>query len=310
MKKSILSLLLLFPVILFGQQKNIVTAEIAINPLIIGTLFNPEITDLNTKLVILIAGSGPTDRNGNQEQNQNNSLKFLAEALAKNGIAVFSYDKRILSQIKTNTLDEKTLRFDDFIYDAKDVLAYFRTNKKYAKIIIAGHSEGSLIGMVAANAADAYVSISGPGRSIDEVVTDQIVKQLPPMKSEVEGYFEKLKKGETFELKNEMLGVIFRESVQPYMISWIKYQPEEEIAKLKIPTLIINGTKDLQVSVNEATLLKLAKPDSKIEIIPNMNHILKEIKGDDTENFASYTKPEVPVIPRLPIVITAFVNSL
>lgn len=310
MKKSILSLLLLFPVILFGQQKNIVTAEIVINPLISGTLFNPEHTDLNTKLVILIAGSGPTDRNGNQEQNQNNSLKYLAEALAKNGITVFSYDKRILSQIKTNTLDEKTLRFDDFITDAKDVLNYFRTNKKYAKIIIAGHSEGSLIGMVAAHDADAYISISGPGRSIDAVVTDQIAKQLPPLKDEVAGYFEKLKKGETFELKNEMLGVIFRESVQPYMISWIKYKPQIEIAKLKIPTLIINGTKDLQVTVDEANLLKAAKPDSKLEIIPNMNHILKEIKGDDTENFASYTKPEVPVIPRLPIAITAFVNSL
>lgn len=310
MKKNLSLLLLLLPIMIFGQQKNVVTAEIVVNPLIKGTLFNPDNTDLNTKLVILIAGSGPTDRNGNQEQNQNNSLKFLAEALAKNGIAVFSYDKRILSQIKSNTMDEKTLRFDDFINDAKDVLAFFRTNKKYAKIIIAGHSEGSLIGMVAAHDADAYISISGPGRSIDEVVTDQIVKQLPPLKEEVVGYFEKLKKGETFELKNEMLGILFRESVQPYMISWIKYKPEVEIAKLKIPTLIINGTKDLQVSVDEARLLKSAKPDSKLEIIPNMNHILKEIKGDDTENFASYTKPEVPVISQLPIIITAFVKSL
>ena len=310
MKKIMFILLFLIPVLIFAQQQSVVTAEIKVNPLISGTLFNPESTDQTTKLVILIAGSGPTDRNGNQEQNQNNSLKFLAEALAKNGIAVFSYDKRILSQIKTNTLDEKTLRFDDFINDAKDVLTFFRATKKYAKIIIAGHSEGSLIGMVAAKDADAYISISGPGRSIDEVVTDQIVKQLPPLKEEVQGYFEKLKKGETFELKNEMLGIIFRESVQPYMISWIKYKPEIEIAKLKIPTLVINGTKDLQVSVDEATLLKAAKPDTKLEIIPNMNHILKEIKGDDTENFASYTKPEIPVIPQLPIAITTFIKSL
>ena len=129
-------LLFLIPVLIFAQQQSVVTAEIKVNPLISGTLFNPESTDQTTKLVILIAGSGPTDRNGNQEQNQNNSLKFLAEALAKNGIAVFSYDKRILSQIKTNTLDEKTLRFDDFINDAKDVLTFFRATKKYAKIII------------------------------------------------------------------------------------------------------------------------------------------------------------------------------
>jgi pimeloyl-ACP methyl ester carboxylesterase len=310
MKKIILLLLLSFPVATFSQEKKIVTTEIAVNSLINGTLFIPEKTDSKTKLVILIAGSGPTDRNGNQEQNMNNSLKFLAEALAKNDIAVFSYDKRILTQIKSNTLDEKTLRFDDFITDAKDVLTYFKMQKKYAKIIIAGHSEGSLIGMVAARDADAYVSISGAGRGIDEVVTEQIIKQAPPMKAEIEGYFAKLKNGETFELKNEMLGIIFRESVQPYMISWLKYNPQQEIAKLKIPTLIINGTKDMQVSVGEAELLKAAKPDAKLEIITNMNHIFKEINGDEAENIASYSKPEIPIITQLPTIVTRFVESL
>ncbi len=310
MKKIILLLLVTFSVATFSQEKKIVATEIAVNSLINGTLFSPEKTDSKTKLVILIAGSGPTDRNGNQEQNMNNSLKFLAEALAKNDIAVFSYDKRILTQIKSNTLDEKTLRFDDFITDAKDVLTYFKLQKKYAKIIIAGHSEGSLIGMVVARDADGFVSLSGAGRGIDEVVTEQIVKQAPPMKAEIEGYFAKLKNGETFELKNEMLGIIFRESVQPYMISWLKYNPQQEIAKLKIPTLIVNGTKDMQVSVGEAQLLKAAKPDAKLEIITNMNHIFKEINGDEAENIASYSKPEIPIITQIPTIVTGFVKSL
>ena len=112
------------------------------------------------------------------------------------------------------------------------------------------------------------------------------------------------------ELKNEMLGIIFRESVQPYMISWLKYNPQQEIAKLKIPTLIVNGTKDMQVSVGEAELLKAAKPDAKLEIITNMNHIFKEINGDEAENIASYSKPEIPIITQIPTIVTGFVKSL
>ena len=310
MKKIALLFLSLLAFAAFSQEKKIVTTEISVNALIDGTLFSPEKTTGKTPLVILIAGSGPTDRNGNQETNPNNSLKFLAEGLANNDIAVFSYDKRILKQIKEGSLDEKTLRFDDFITDVKDVLAYFRLQKKYAKIIIAGHSEGSTIGMAAAHNADGYVSISGPGRPIDEVVTEQVLKQAPNMKTEIEGHFDKLRKGETFELKNQMLSIIFRESLQPYMISWLKYKPQEEIAQLKIPVLIVNGTKDLQISVGDAELLKAAKPDAKLEIITNMNHILKEIKGDDTENFASYSKPDIPIMPQLTAAVTAFVKAL
>jgi len=107
-----------------------------------------------------------------------------------------------------------------------------------------------------------------------------------------------------------MLASLFRESVQPYMISWIKYVPQEEIKKLTVPVLIVNGTKDLQVSATEAQLLKAAKPDASIAIIENMNHIFKEIKGDDKENQESYSNPELSVIPELISKITGFINSL
>ena len=311
MKNTFLIILLSFTTTIFSQEKKVITQEVEINSLIKGTLFSPEKDIKQTKLVILIAGSGPTNRNGNSMAGGvNNSLKFLAEGLAQNGIAVFSYDKRIFAQMLNKTMDEKTLSFEDFINDAKDVIAYYKSQKKYSKIIIAGNSEGSLIGMVAANGTvDGYVSLSGAGRPIDEVISEQVVKNSPSMKEAVDKDFVLLKEGKTFENKNPLLASLFRESVQPYMISWIKYNPQNEIKKLSIPILIINGTKDLQVPPSDAELLNKANPKSELKIIENMNHIFKEIKNDE-DNVKSYSDSKLPVVPELIDTMTTFVNSI
>ena len=311
MKNPIFLLLLFVVTATFSQENNNTTEEIEVNSLIKGTLFSPEKVTKKTKLVILIAGSGPTNRSGNSTVGGiNNSLKFLAEGLAQNGIAVFSYDKRIFAQMIAKTVDEKKLSFEDFINDAKDVITYFKSQKKYSKIIIAGHSEGSLIGMVAAlNTADGYVSIAGAGRCIDEVLLEQIVKQSPKIKEAAQEGLASLKEGKTFENKNPMLATLFRESVQPYMISWIKYNPQVEIKKLTIPILLINGTKDIQVPETDAELLHVANPKSELKIIENMNHIFKEITVDE-DNLKSYNNPKLPVIPELINSITKFVKSI
>jgi alpha/beta superfamily hydrolase len=315
MKKYLLLLLLLFSIFGFSQQetatKSFNKEEIAINPLITGSLYSPLKQNKKTNLVLLIAGSGPTDRDGNQKGLINNSLRYLSEELVKNDIAVFSYDKRIISQMKTGTVNEATLTFDDFITDATSVLLFYKNQKKYNKIIIAGHSEGSLIGMIAAkDKADGFISLAGAGRTIDAVLVEQITKQAPFLKEETQKNLDILKSGKTFELKNPMLASIFRESIQPYMISWIKYDPQIEIAKLQMPIVIINGTKDIQVSVQEAELLKKAKPEAELVLIENMNHVFKEIKGDEAENMKSYTNAELPIVPKLTSAITVFVKSL
>ena len=310
MRNTVLIILLCITTVVFSQEKKVTTQDVEINSLIKGTLFSPANVTKNTKLIILIAGSGPTNRNGNQIGTQNNSLKFLAEGLAKNGIAVFSYDKRIFAQMINKTIDEKTLSFEDFINDTKDVIAFYKSQKKYSKIIIAGHSEGSLIGMVAANGTvDGYISLAGAGRPSDEVIIEQVVKNSPSMKEAVEKDFTLLKKGKTFENKNPLLASLFRDSVQPYMISWIKYNPKNEIKKLSIPILIVNGTRDSQVSSSDAELLHEANPKSDLQIIENMNHIFKEVKTDD-EDAKSYSDPKLPVMPKLVSTLTSFINSI
>ncbi|AWA29817.1 alpha/beta hydrolase [Flavobacterium magnum] len=311
MKTTIHCLILLCCALTFAQNTKVAETEIAVNDLIKGTLYTPQNASLKTKLVILIAGSGPTDRNGNQPGLENNSLKFLAQNLAQNGNAVYSYDKRIIALANSGKLDENSLSFEDFITDAKAVIAYFKSKKAYSKIIVAGHSEGSLIGMEAARGnADAYISIAGAGRSIDEVIMDQLKGQPQQMLDAAAEGFATLKSGKTFKLEDPSLGMIFRESVQPYMISWIKYNPQQEIKSLTIPVLLVNGTKDLQVKVSEAELLKAAKPDAILKIIPDMNHVLKNIAAGDAENGASYTNPVLPLDTTFTHTVNQFINSL
>jgi fermentation-respiration switch protein FrsA (DUF1100 family) len=294
-----------------AQPAKPMESDIAINPLIKGTLFTPVNPGKDTPLVVLIAGSGPTNRSGNQVGMINNSLRFLAQQLASDGIAVFSYDKRIIAQMIAGNLDEGSLRFDDFIHDADDVVAYFRSEKKYAKIVIAGHSEGSLIGMMAAQKdADGYVSIAGAGRKIGDVLSEQIARQMPAAKVEAQGYIASLEKGDTVACANPMLQSLFRSSVQPYLISWMKLDPQDEIRKLHVPVLLVNGTKDLQVPQSDAELLHKARPDAKLSIIENMNHVFKNVEGGDAANFATYNNPDLPVKPELVTVVKQFVKSI
>lgn len=310
MKKYIVLLLLSFTTLIQAQEKPYTTQEITINPLINGTLFTPKKVTKKTKLVILIAGSGPTDRNGNQQGLENNSLLLLAEALIKKNTAVFSYDKRLFALMKTKKFDESALRFNDFINDATDVISYFKSQNTFRKVIVAGHSEGSLIGMVAAkNGADAFISLEGAGRPINLVLSEQLAKQAPAHIEDANKYLELLRQGKTFENKNIFLASLFRESVQPYLISWIHYNPQDEIKKLTIPILLINGTKDIQTSEKEAQLLKEAHPKAKIKIIENMNHIFKEI-NDDAENLKSYNNPNLPIMKSLVDAMHQFINSI
>lgn len=311
--KNKFSILFLFVSVfqLFSQEKNNVTTEIEINTLIKGTLFSSPKAEKKPNLVILIAGSGPTDRNGNQAATgDNNSLKFLAEGLTDFKTSVFSYDKRILQQLKNKDLDEKSLRFDDMITDACDVFTYFKSQNKYNKIFIAGHSEGSLIGMVTTTKmkADGFISLAGPGRSIDEILSEQIEKNVPILKDDSKPVLDSLKNGKTVVIKNPLLNTIFRESVQPYLISWIKYKPQDEIKKVQVPILLINGTKDLQVPETEAYLLNKANPKSELYIVENMNHVLKEIINDD-DNLKSYSNPNLPIVPSLIERIKVFINK-
>lgn len=297
----------------FSQEKNY--TEIAQSIKTPSTTLNGTLLNINSKkktpLVIIIPGSGPTDRDGNNAAMKNNSLKFLAEKLAENNIASYRFDKSVLSYTKEQIATVDTLTFESFITDTKAVLSYFKTSKNYSKIIVVGHSQGSLVGMIAGkNIANAFISLEGAGKTIDEILIEQITQQAPFLKDETVRVLDSLKKGVIVDDFNPMLASVFNKSVQPFLISWIKYNPQNEIKKLTIPTLIINGTKDIQVQTIDAELLYKANPNSQLFIIENMNHLLKEIKGDVTENMNSYNNPDLPIKGELITILTTFINEL
>jgi alpha/beta superfamily hydrolase len=289
-----------------ATEVNIPIHTITIN----GTLLSPKNNPKNT-LIIIIPGSGPTDRNGNNNFMKNNSLKYLAESLALNGIASYRFDKSVLSYTQKDTTKLEILTFDTFIKETTSVINYFKTTKTYDKILVAGHSQGSLVGMIAAkNNADGFISIAGSGRTIDKNIIEQIDKQAPILKTESSTVLKHLKNGELVENVNPLLNSLFRKSVQPFLISWLKYNPQTELKKLEIPVLIIQGSNDIQISKFDAELLHQSNKNSKLKIIEDMNHILKTIKGTIDENMSSYSNPNLPISKELTRAIVNFVNEI
>lgn len=308
--KHILSILIIMcSSFTFSQENSSVTeTELSITKWIDGTLLSP---NSNSKtLAIIIAGSGPTDRNGNQNFLVTNNLKKLATALTNNGIATFRYDKRIVKQIQKGAFD-KNIKFTDFIDDAISVINYFKKQNTYNNIYIIGHSQGSLIGMIAAEEgkADGFISLAGAGQTIDKVITDQIQKTAPMFTEDTKRVFEVLKKGQTTADYPAALSSVFDLSLQPFIANWMSYNPQEAIKKLSIPVLIINGTKDLQVSISEAKLLSEASKGSQLKIIDKMNHVLFIIEGDDQENAKSYNDHAGKVSEELIDTIVQFIKK-
>ncbi|MFP4845521.1 alpha/beta hydrolase family protein [Winogradskyella sp. PE311] len=307
MKYYIFIISILVSSINFCQEKTFIEEDISVSKWIDGTLLSPAAND-KSNLAIIIAGSGPTNRDGNQNFLKNNSLKKLAEGLTNNGIATFRYDKRIVKQIRQGNVD-KNILFDDFVNDALDVINYFKEKSTYNKIYIIGHSQGSLVGMLAAkDKADGFISLAGAGQNIGDVIVDQVKTMDPKLGEQTQKVVNILKEGKTTSEYPSALASVFNADIQPFMINWMQYNPQDIIKELDIPILLINGTKDLQVSESEAELLKTANEKSTLSIIENMNHVLFEIKGDDLENSKSYNESFRAISSQLKASITKFIK--
>lgn len=263
-------------------------------------------------VVILQAGSGPTDRNGNSPLGvKANSYKMLSDSLIKYNIATLLIDKRGVAASKDAGKDESKLLFDDYIKDMVDWATLIKKDQRVQKIIFAGHSEGSLIAMVAAQQAkaDKYISIAGASQPINEIISWQLKQRAPTLAATADSIFEKMKKEETVETIPPTLLSLFRPSIQPYMISWMKYNPCTEIKKLTIPVLVVQGTTDIQVQQSEAEALHTCNPYTTLSIINGMNHVLKSSSSDMTANMATYADATLPLPTQLVTEIVNFIKK-
>ncbi len=286
-----------------------------------GTLELPN-TSEPYPVVLIHPGSGPTDRDGNSAQlpGKNDSLKLLAEALADEGIASLRIDKRGIGESAPAGLEERALRFGTYIDDAAAWLDLLQSDARFSDIVMLGHSEGSLIGMVAAQRADvdAFISLAGAGEPAADTLGRQLSVQLPrPLLEESKEVIASLEEGETVQPLPEGIAAVpaigdalFRPNVQPYLISWFQYDPAEEVARLEMPVLVVQGTTDIQVRVEDAELLSAAQPDAELVILEGMNHVLKDAPANRALNLATYANPDLPLTDGLVEAISSFVQAL
>lgn len=270
-----------------------------------GTLMLPQKATNQAPVALIIAGSGATDRNCNNGAGLNtNAYKMIAETLAESGIASFRFDKRLIGQSTGFNPDESQLKFDDYVQDAVQLITYLKSNG-YTKIFIIGHSEGALIGTLAAQQTkvDALVSLCGAGENIALTLKRQLNNP------EANTIIDELKSGQMTNKVPQSLQVVFRASVQPYLVSWMKYEPAAELAKVKAPIWIVGGTTDLQVPAADAEMLQKAAPRAALTIIAGMNHVLKNAPPDPTANQVTYAQPELPLNQELATGLVRFLSQ-
>ena len=272
-------------------------------------------------VLLLIAGSGPTDRDGNNRLGiRSDCYRLLAEELAAAGYAVLRYDKRAIgSSVLDDPTQVRELTFDQYIDDAA-ALADRLSEEGFRRVVLAGHSEGALIALVAAQRSSAVagvVSLCGTGYPLDKVLRLQLSGQLVPAHMEL--YFEAvqviaaLKRGERVDMAyHPQLQALFNTDVQPFIISQMRYDPRQELGKVEGRVLIVGGGNDLQVPAYHVEELSAGRRDAPLRIIPGMAHTLKACDETTLEGQmrTAYGDPTQPLAPELVQAITEFLGGL
>lgn len=264
-------------------------------------------------VLLILSGSGPNDRDGNQVTLKSDYLKKLGTALAAQGFAVLRFDKRGSGRSHFPPGREKDFRFDALVDDAVGWVSLLRKDSRFSRVGIIGHSQGSLVGMLVARRVhlDAFVSIAGPSRTIDDVIRGQLAPKLessPDLKRRAFDIIDKLSDGQTVEEVPVALQSLFRPSVQGFLISWMKHDPARLFAAMKVPSLIVQGTRDIQVQIADAEGLKAVRPAAELAMITDMNHVLRHI-SDDSQQLPSYTNPKLPLEPALVPRLSTFLQK-
>lgn len=265
-------------------------------------------------VVLIVAGSGPTDRDGNSAMipGRNDSLKMLATALAEAGYSSVRYDKRGIGASRAAGPAESALRFDHYVDDAAAWVRKLAADPRFGGVAVIGHSEGALIAVIAAqrSPARAVVSIAGVADRPSVVLRAQLVGKLPPdLKQRSDQILTELDAGRTVADVPSALHILYRPSVQPYLVSWFRIEPTDAVAKLAIPCLILQGDTDIQVAPEQAAALQAAQPACTKTIVAGMNHVLKTVPADPALQVVSYGDPALPLAAGLMPALTSFLNA-
>jgi pimeloyl-ACP methyl ester carboxylesterase len=268
-------------------------------------------------VVLVIPGSGPTDRDGNNPLGVKASpYRMLAAALAGRGISSVRIDKRGLFGSKKAVADANEVTVADYVADTRNWIASIRRATGAKCVWLLGHSEGGLIALTAAQRPKdicGVVAVAAVGRRMGDVLRQQLRGNPAnaPILAPALATIDSLEAGKRVDSSAlpAPLRAMFNDDVQPFLIDLFSQDPAGLAAALKVPLLIVQGDKDIQVTVEDAEALARAQPKAKLAILPGVNHVLKIPQGDDrVANLAAYANPDLPIAPSLVDALSDFVK--
>lgn len=279
-----------------------------------GTLTLPREGPSRGPAVLIIAGSGPTDRDGNGPLISTDAYRLLAAGLARHGVRSLRYDKRGVGASAGLVAREEDVRFDHLVADAVTAARELARRNDVSALVLAGHSEGGLIAMRAARELNiaGIVLLAAPARPLADILRMQFrTAPLPEdLRSEAMRVTDTLAAGGVVTDVPAELAPVFRRSVQPYLISMMAIDPRIELAQLSVPALLVNGGRDLQIPLSHRDALARARPDARVVTVPFANHVLKSAPADRDGNIRTYTDRTLPLDSGIVPPIILFIGEL
>jgi pimeloyl-ACP methyl ester carboxylesterase len=266
--------------------------------------------------VLIIPGSGPTDRDGNNVRGVKAApYRMLADDLAARGIATVRIDKRGMFGSKAAG-DANAVTIGAYVADTGAWIAAARLATGAKCVWLAGHSEGGLVALASAHQPGicGLVLIAAPGRPLDVIIREQVAANSAnaPVAGQVDAALTALKAGKHVDVSAmhpALAKGLFNPKVQDFLIDMFRYDPAALAKGASVPVLIVQGEHDIQVSRGDADRLAAAQPKAKLVVVPGMNHVLKVAPAERVANVATYADPSLPLAPGLVEAIAAFVTG-